>query len=106
MATTLNLRDHLLRPLQNATPGTTDPVLDALGRSIDSGDVDYMGRAVAATVWATATAYSAGDYVELSTGEVLLCTGAGTSHASTEPTPTGYGDSITDNTVTWEQVTE
>lgn len=105
MATTLTLRDYLLRPLQNATPGTTDPVLDSVGRAIDSGDVDYMGRAAAATVWATATAYSAGDYCELSTGEALLCTVGGTSHATVEPTPTGYGDSIVDESVTWEQVT-
>lgn len=105
MATTLTLRDHLLRPLQNATPGTTDPVLDSIGRAIDSGDVDYMGRAVVATLWAIATTYSLGDYVELSTGEVLVCIVGGDSHASAEPTPPGYGATVVDNAATWRQLT-
>lgn len=44
MATTLNTADYMGRLLQNATPGTTDPVLDYLGREVDTGNVDYMGR--------------------------------------------------------------
>lgn len=46
MATTLNTHDYLGRALQNATPGTTDPVLDYLGREILAGNIDYMGRAL------------------------------------------------------------
>lgn len=41
--TTLNTKDYLGRPLANASPGITDPVLDYLGREM-VGDVDYLGR--------------------------------------------------------------
>lgn len=44
MATTTETHDYLERALQNADPGTTDPALDFLGREVDSGDVDYLGR--------------------------------------------------------------
>jgi hypothetical protein len=46
MATTLNTHDYMGRALVNATPGTTDPVLDYLGREVAAGNVDYMGRAL------------------------------------------------------------
>lgn len=104
MATTTSLRDYLLRPLQNATPGTTDPVLDYIGREIGAGDVDYIGRALVATTWAATTAYATGDYVELSTGELLRATAGGTSDAA-EPAPPGYGQTVVDATVTWVQLT-
>lgn len=104
MATTLFLRDYLLRPLQNATPGTTDPALDPLGREVQAGDIDFIGRALVSTVWAATTAYAAGDYVDLSTGEALKATEGGTSDAA-EPTAPGHGESVVDGTVTWEQVT-
>ena len=103
MTTTLRLRDHLLRPLVNATPGTSDAT-DYVGRDVVTGNVDFLGRALVATAWATTTAYALGVYVELSTGEALKATAGGTSGAS-EPTPPGYGDTVVDGTVTWEQVT-
>lgn len=103
MATTTRLRDHLLRPLVNTTPGTSDAT-DSLGRDVQAGDLDYMGRDLVATAWAATTAYSLGEYVELSTGEVLKATVAGTSDAA-EPTAPGYGETVVDATVTWEQVT-
>lgn len=41
--TTTETHDYMGRALANATPGTTDPVLDYLGReTVD--DVDYVGR--------------------------------------------------------------
>ena len=41
--TTLHTHDYIGRELTNATPGTTDPVTDYLGReTVD--DVDYVGR--------------------------------------------------------------
>jgi hypothetical protein len=46
MATTTNTHDYMGRLLQNADPGTTDPVLDYLGREVAAGNVDYMGRAL------------------------------------------------------------
>jgi hypothetical protein len=57
-----------------------------------------------AIAWAISTAFAAGDYTELSTGEVLKVVTAGTSHGATEPTAPGYGETVSDGTVTWEQV--
>ena len=49
------------------------------------------------------TAYALGDRARLATPTdgFLLCITAGTSHASVVPTPTTYGEQITDGTVTW-----
>ena len=105
MATTLRLRDHLGRDLQNATPGTTDPALDFLGREVKASDVDYIDRALIATARANSTAYAAGAYVEFASGNLYLVTGAGTSAASA-PSETGvdYGESLTDGTATLQRV--
>lgn len=46
MATTLQTADYMGRLLVNPVPGTTDPVLDYMGRQVAAGDVDYMGRAL------------------------------------------------------------
>jgi hypothetical protein len=54
--------------------------------------------------WVKNTAYTVGDVVKASTynSHSYLCTVAGTSHASTEPTwPTTNGTTKVDNTVTW-----
>lgn len=104
MTTTLFLRDHLLRPLVNETPGTSDAT-DSLGRDVQDDDTDYIGRPLVATVWALDTAYALGEYVELSTGEVLKAIVAGDSNVTAEPTAPGYGETVVDGTVTWEQVT-
>jgi hypothetical protein len=45
MATSTHTHDYLGRALQNATPGTTDPVLDYLGRET-TATADYIGRAL------------------------------------------------------------
>lgn len=100
MATTLLRRDYLLRTLQNATPGTTDPVLDFFGRVVTT--TDYLGRGNVAQAWAIGTAYAVGDHRTLvASGAVMKVTVAGTSHASTPPTAPAYGATVTDNTVTW-----
>ena len=103
MATTLNLRDHLGRTLQNATPGTTDPALDYTGRETLASDLDFMGRALISTAWAATTAYSLGDYVDGTSGELAVCTTAGTSDAS-EPTWPAYGATVTDGTAVFRRV--
>ena len=60
------------------------------------------------TAWATATAYTAGN-VRMPTsgnrnGHRYICTVAGTSHATTEPTwPTTDDATVTDGTVTWAE---
>ena len=46
MATTTNTHDFIGRALQNATPGTTDPAKDYLGRNVGAGNVDHLGRAL------------------------------------------------------------
>lgn len=104
MATSLRRRDYLLRSLQNATPGTTDPVLDTFGRTVTN--TDHLGRANTAPAWIAATVYAVGAIVtEVLSGKVLQATVGGTSHATTEPVAPGYGETVVDNTVTWEQVT-
>lgn len=61
----------------------------------------------AITTWATATAYSVGDTIQKSvsgSNRFFVCTTAGTSHATTEPTWTNSAnerETITDGTVTW-----
>lgn len=104
MATTLRQRDYLLRRLQNDVPGTTDPVLDYIGREAGAGDRDYLGRLVDAPAWIASTVYPVPRWVSLSTGEVLKSTESGTSDLA-EPAPPGYGNTVVDGTVTWEQVT-
>jgi hypothetical protein len=43
MTTSTHTLDYLKRKLQNEIPGTTDPVLDFIGRET-TADTDYMGR--------------------------------------------------------------
>jgi hypothetical protein len=45
MATSTHTHDWLGRALANTTPGTTDPVLDYLGRET-TATVDFLGRAL------------------------------------------------------------
>lgn len=45
MATTTSTKDYLGRALTNATPGTSDAT-DYLGRAVQTGDKDYLGRAL------------------------------------------------------------
>ncbi len=56
--------------------------------------------------WTVATAYVIGDCVQPSTpnGKRYICTVAGTSHASVEPTwpTTPMGATVTDNGITWQ----
>jgi hypothetical protein len=90
------------RLLTNATPGTSDAT-DQLGRDVVASDLDFVGRDLVSTTWAGTTAYALGDYVDLSGGEVLVATVAGTSGAG-EPTAPAYGATVVDATVTWQRV--
>lgn len=90
-------RDYLLRQL---TAGDTE---DYIGRGVTATE-DYLGRELV-SVWAISTVTAVGDYLELSTGQVLQATVAGTTDAVTEPTAPGFGETVVDGTVTWEQVT-
>jgi hypothetical protein len=106
MVTSLRRRDHLGRELQNATPGTTDPVLDHLSRVTVASDKDFLGRTNIATLRANTTAYSIGDYVEFASNKLYRATVAGTS-AGSPPSETGidYGETLADGaTLIWERV--
>lgn len=77
------------------------------GATLASVAVTYTAANSWATQWAAATAFAAGDIVRPTTGNgyVYRAQGAGTSHATTEPTwPTTLGDEVTDNGVTWTLV--
>lgn len=105
MATTLRLRDYLGRDLINATPGTTDPAQDGMGRNVQASNLDYMGRGLIATARANSTAYALGAYVEFASGKLYKVTVAGTS-AGSPPSETGidYGETFEDGTVDYERV--
>lgn len=90
-------RDHLLRQL---SAGDT---ADYIGRDIVGG-LDYLERELV-PVWAVSTTFAVGEHVELSTGEALQATVAGTTDATTEPIAPGFGNTVVDGTVTWEQIT-
>lgn len=45
MATSTHTHDFMGRALANVDPGTTDPVLDFLGRAT-TATVDFLGRAL------------------------------------------------------------
>lgn len=102
MPTTLDRRDHLWRELDNPTPGTSEAT-DFLGRDIQTGDIDYVGRELIARDWAVSEAIEVGDFRTLSGGELLKATVAGTTDGTTEPTPPGIGNTVVDGTVTWLQ---
>jgi hypothetical protein len=79
---------------------TTNPGVD----NIELDIVDLL------TNWTTGTSFSVGDSVQPSSGNEngyrYVCTVAGTSDGSTEPTwPTsGIGTTVSDNDITWEFV--
>lgn len=102
MATTTMNRDYLGRKLIN--PGTAGTSYD--GHAIQAGDIDWMGRQLIAKTWAISTAFLLGKTMQTSNGIEYVCTVAGTTLATgTGPTAPGYGLTVTDGTVTWQQIT-
>lgn len=104
MPTTLFLRDRLGRKLTNGTPGTTQAT-DYLGTAVGSGTVDRMGSNLIAQKWVLSTVTALGAMTQAATGELLVCTTAGTTSAGSTPTAPGFGLTRTDGTVTWTQIT-
>lgn len=104
MPTTLFLRDNLGRKLVNGTPGTTQAT-DGLGRSVASATTDALGRLLTAKKWVLSTVTAVGDQTQAATGELLVCTVGGTTSAGSTPTAPGFGNTVTDGTVTWRQAT-
>lgn len=95
MATTTFRRDYLSRKLLN--PGTAST--DYMGRAT-TATADSSGRNLVATVRANSTAYTLGTLVEFSTGELFVCTVAGTS-AAAQPGVPANGATVVDGTATW-----
>lgn len=54
-------------------------------------------------LWTAETAYTAGDKVSLSTGEVLEATNTGESGTTEPVAPENVGDQIVDATITWQR---
>ena len=83
----------------------SDGALTALNLRGYQGVISYgCYTGVTRTAWVVNTAYSVDDVVipTTATGIQYICTIAGTSHASTEPTwPTSLGVTVADSTVTW-----
>lgn len=95
MATTTQRRDYLSRKLVTPASASTD----YLGR-VTTSTVDSLGRTLLAPVRANTTAYTLGNLVEFTTGELFLCTTAGTSTAA-QPSVPANGATVADGTVTW-----
>lgn len=95
MATTTSRRDFLSRKLVNPASAS----VDYLGR-VTTSTVDSLGRSLVAPVRINSTAYTLGNLVEFSTGELFVCTVAGTSAAS-QPAVPANGATVVDGTATW-----
>jgi hypothetical protein len=103
MATTVFLRDCLSRYV--LTPGTT--ATDFIGR-LTTSTTDQLGRLLIGRTWAISQTINLGDYMQQSGAlkPLYQCTVAGTTLGSgTGPTAPGVGLTVTDNTVTWRQLT-
>jgi hypothetical protein len=82
-----------------------DKIIDTVAPS--SGTHEWIVSTTGAPTpgaWVLSTAYVIGDTVLNDTNNIYICTVAGTSAGSGGPTGTGTG--ITDNTVTWDYVSE
>lgn len=65
------------------------------------GRVTVTAGGAASGTWVANTAYKPGQWVKLSDGKVIEYTVGGTSHASTEPTPSTLMQQYTDGTATY-----
>jgi hypothetical protein len=97
MATTSLHEDYLGRDLFNEATNA----VDFLGRATTS-TVDFLGRSLQTGTWTATTVYALGTSVELSGGQELIVTVAGTSGAS-QPTAPAIGATVVDGTVTWRR---
>jgi len=98
MVTSTRKEDYMGRNLANATPGTTDPVLDYTGR-VTTATVDYLGRALTVLTWPGVLAMAVGDQFWVVGGDLIVTT-AGTSAAGAPALPGSIGGTVVSGTVT------
>lgn len=79
-----------------------DAGVTALMNVYPAGGTTITGNGSNQPLRADTTAYAYGDVVRLPGGEVLWCSGAGTSGSSAPAAP-GSGNTVTDGTVEWTQ---
>ena len=104
MATSTFNRDPLGRKL--LTPASNG--FDSIGRAIQAGDIDALGRKLTAKTWAISTAFLVGATMQGANGSQIeyQCTVPGTTLGSgTGPVAPGYGLTVGDGGVTWLQIT-
>ena len=98
---------RIYRCIVPGTSGGSEPTWPTTTRGIvQDGTVYWQECTSDITAWAANTAYVVGDIRVPTTrnNRTYVCTVAGTSHASTEPTwPTTTGGTVTDGTVTWKE---
>jgi hypothetical protein len=99
MPTTTYKEDYSGRDLVNATPGTSQAT-DFLGRAVQAGNLDYLGRSLTSKPWPTSGAVTVGTVVYVTGGE-LTATTAGTTAATVPTAPGAVGGTVVDGSVTW-----
>jgi len=90
--------------------GTSEPPAPGPEQTIQDNEVEWRQDAednppADRPRWQPNTAYAVGDEVELSSGQVLRVTEAGTS-GNDEPVAPGDGQTVEDGTIVWEQISE
>jgi hypothetical protein len=98
MATSTRKADYLGRDLTNGTPGTTNPVLDYVGRQT-STTTDYLSRLLTVLTWPGAVAMALGEQYWV-VGGYLVVTTAGTAAAGAPTIPGTIGGTVVSGTVT------
>jgi len=99
MATATMKEDYMGRKLANATPGTTDPVKDFVGRNTASTTTDYMGRLLTSLTWPGAVSLPLGTEYWV-VGGTLVVTTAGTGAAGAPALPGSVGGTVVSGTAT------
>jgi hypothetical protein len=99
MATSTFKEDRLGRKLQNATPGTTDPVKDFLGRNT-TATANYLGTALTSATWPGVLAVTLGTEYWIVGGTIVVTT-AGTTAAGAPALPGSVGGTVVSGTATF-----
>jgi hypothetical protein len=99
MATSLLAEDYMGRSLGNATPGTTNPVIDYVGRST-TATADYLGRTTICAAWPGAVPVVLNARYYISGGRIYVSV-AGTPAAGAPTIPGTIGGTVVSGTATF-----